>query len=100
MMDTDAIWREYLTPDAALEVEHSGNVVLATPERRVTITNVARWVESLEIAGSVARASFRDGEFIGVRTAACFGGPGLRDASRDDPVNPRGIHEGPIQRLT
>jgi len=63
----EPIYRTYLTPDAALEVEPTGNLVLVTPERRITITHVARWVESLTIAQSCAQASFRDGEFIGVR---------------------------------
>jgi hypothetical protein len=64
---TGPVWREYLTPDVALEVEESGNVVLVTPERRVTITSVGRWIDSLTLARSCAQASFRDGEFTGVR---------------------------------
>jgi hypothetical protein len=44
-----------LTPDATIAVEESGNVVLRTPERRITITNVAEWISQLEIARTLAR---------------------------------------------
>lgn len=50
------VYRVALTPDAALEVEDSGNVVLVTPERRITITHVQRWADELAIARQTARA--------------------------------------------
>jgi hypothetical protein len=55
-MDTDPISRTYLAPHATLEVEQSGNIVLVTPERRITITNVALWIGALEIGKQAADA--------------------------------------------
>jgi hypothetical protein len=51
-----AVYRVALTPDASLEVEASGNVVLTTPERRITITDIERWRDELAIARQTARA--------------------------------------------
>lgn len=53
---TRDIYRVELSPDASLRVEDTGNVVLVTPERRITITNVERWVNELGIARDVAAA--------------------------------------------
>jgi len=52
----DAVWREYLTPDAVLVVEASGNVVLVTPERRITITDIMLWIDQLTTARTIAGA--------------------------------------------
>jgi hypothetical protein len=49
-------YRFALTPDAILEVEDSGNVVIVTPERRITVTNVQEWTNQLEIARMTAQA--------------------------------------------
>lgn len=54
------VYRVALTPDAAVEVEDSGNVVLVTPERRITITNVQHWADELAIARQTARALDND----------------------------------------
>ena len=53
MRNTDTpetIYRVWLAPDATLEVEDTGNVVLVTPERRITITDTGRWADQLHIA--------------------------------------------------
>lgn len=52
----DRIYRVQLAPGATLEVEDSGNVVLVTPERRITVTNVQEWIDQLAIARTTARA--------------------------------------------
>lgn len=58
-MSTDTVhYRVALTPDATLEVEESCNVVLVTPERRITITNVQRWADELVTARQIAWARF------------------------------------------
>lgn len=57
------IYQIPLTPDATLEVEDSANVVLVTPERRVTITNVQEWIDQLEICHTLARIA--DAEAVG-----------------------------------
>ena len=49
------IYTAPLTPDATLAVESSGNVVLITPERRITITNIQRWRDQLDIARATAQ---------------------------------------------
>jgi hypothetical protein len=48
------LYRFALTPDATIEVEDSGNVVIRTPERRITVTNVAEWISQLDIARTLA----------------------------------------------
>jgi len=53
-MDWPNVYRVELTPDATLVVEATGNVVLVTPERRITVTNVQRWVDELGIARTIA----------------------------------------------
>lgn len=50
------VYRAHLTPDAAVEVEPSGCVVLVTPERRITVTNVGEWTEQLGFARTTAQA--------------------------------------------
>ena len=52
---SDFIYRTALTPDADLAVESSGNVVLLTPERRITVTNVERWRDELAVARQLAQ---------------------------------------------
>jgi len=52
----DDAYRVALTPDTTLVVEESGNVVLVTPERRVTVTHVQRWIDELTIARQIAGA--------------------------------------------
>jgi hypothetical protein len=44
----------YLTPDATLVVDAAGCVVLVTPERRITITNMADWQTALSEAAIAA----------------------------------------------
>jgi hypothetical protein len=44
---------EQLAPDAWLMLDGTDNVVLATPERRVTVTDAARWTRALERARAV-----------------------------------------------
>jgi hypothetical protein len=41
------IHRIQLTPDAELELEDSLNIVLVTPERRITVTNLVAWEQAL-----------------------------------------------------
>lgn len=41
------IYEAIMGPDATIEVEDSGNIVIATPERRITVTNVDQWVSEL-----------------------------------------------------
>jgi hypothetical protein len=48
------IYEVRLTPDATVEVEDSGNVVVRTPERRITVTNVQEWIDQLSIARTLA----------------------------------------------
>jgi hypothetical protein len=51
-----------LGPDAMLVVDASTCIVLITPERRTTITNVADWQEQLGVATSFARIYQEDAE--------------------------------------
>ena len=48
------LYRFALTPDARIEVEATGNVVIVTPERRITVTNVAEWISQLDTARTLA----------------------------------------------
>jgi len=54
-MTTVAIYRYALTPDATVEVEDTGNVVISTPERRITVTNIQDWIDQLALARMTAR---------------------------------------------
>lgn len=51
------LYRFALTPDARIEVETTGNVVIVTPERRITVTNVAEWISQLDIARTLVYVS-------------------------------------------
>jgi hypothetical protein len=62
-MSTDTVhYCVALTPDATLEVESSCNVVLVTPERRITITNVQLWADELVTARQIAQVMFDGGD--------------------------------------
>lgn len=50
------IYQASLTPDATLAVEETGNVVLITAERRITVTDVQRWIDELRTARTIAGA--------------------------------------------
>lgn len=59
-----------LSPDAVLVVDASTCIVLVTPERRITVGNVANWREQLLTAQSYARIYQDDAE---ARFRAQFG---------------------------
>jgi hypothetical protein len=52
----EPVYRQDLAPHAVLEVEQSGNIVLVVDERRITVTDVARWVGALTVARQAAQA--------------------------------------------
>jgi len=52
---TVAIYRYALTPDAIVEVEDTGSVVIVTPERCITVTNIQDWIDQLALARMTAQ---------------------------------------------
>ena len=54
------IYAYRLTTDATIEVEESTNVVIKTPERRITITNIQEWIDQLEIARTLAQVAYSE----------------------------------------
>ena len=51
------VYEYRLTPDVTVQVEDTGNIVLATPERRITVTHVQEWIDQLAVARTLAQAA-------------------------------------------
>lgn len=65
-----------LSPDASLVIDASGCIVLVTPERRVTVTNVAAWQAGLSQAKAFQEICLEDAESGAAWRAARRGGGG------------------------
>ena len=51
-----------LSPDAEVVLDASNCILIRTPERRITVSNVAEWCEALELARTFQRVYDDDAE--------------------------------------
>jgi hypothetical protein len=61
-----------LAPGAFLVIDSSGCIVLATPERRITVTDVASWQQLLGTSRQMARAMSDEAEKLRTESLANF----------------------------